>query len=250
MDAASDGLAITDHSATRQLVAKGNLKEEVHRLQEAFHDSITDHYDPLVHRDFSAVPAKSKSGTPSISVNADVTFVPGTALDMHCVRPTDDVMTFLRLVTLPSHQFMQNAGRATGDPDAFGAYVVREWGAEMCFGESVDSGILDSTQLRATVSALATQREQYLCALSRRSLSETKRWVLATEDGSWANDQAYAIQDLRNWMQFGPGMLPAREISRRAAVLSTKEVCSWLRRQGDTQSNASQSIEVIVPRKH
>jgi hypothetical protein len=250
MDAASDGLAITDHSAARHLVANGNLKEEVHRLQEAFHDSITDHYDPRVHRDFSAVPAKSKSSTPSISVNADVTFVPGTALDMHCVRPTEDVMTFLRLVTLPSHQFMQNAGRATGDPDAFGAYVVREWGAEKCFGESMDSGILDSTQLRATVSALATQREQDLCALSRRSLSETKRWVLATEDGSWANEQAYAIQDLRNWMQFGPGMLPAREISRRAAALSTKEVCSWLRRQGATPSNVSRSIEIVVPRTH
>ena len=248
MDAASDGLAITNRFAARRLSTEGTLEQEVYRLQQAFRSSAIEYYVTQKRADRGTVPGTGEPSTLQLHVTADVAFAPGTVLEMHCVRPSNDVLPFLRLVTLPSHQFFQNVARASGDPAAFGAYVVREWGTEKCFGESMDSGILDNAQLRASVSSLSTQRELYLCALSTKSWNDSKRWVLANEGVPWANEQAYAIQDLRNWMQYGPGLLQAREISRRAAALSPMQVCSLLTGFSAARSNATRFIEVVVPR--
>lgn len=250
MDAASDGLSITNRPAARDLVADSTLKQEIERLQRTFRSAPTQQFESSTEGKPTPVVAENTSVTAPLRIQADTSFRPGTLLEMHCARPTSELLAMLRVVALPSHKLLLNAARATGDPAAFGAYAVREWGADKCYGISMDSGVLDGERLRGMVSTLATERDRQFCSMSAKTWEVTKLWALASEGLPWANEQAYAVEDLRNWMQYGAGLLPARSILDRAASLSPQRVCSWVKTEGAARESHTRSIEIDVPLTH
>lgn len=250
MDAASDGLSITNRAAARALVVDSTLKQEVERLQRAFRSAPTQQFESNSERKPTPVAVEHIRATAPLQIQADTSFRPGTLLAMHCARPTSELLAMLRIVSLPSHKLLLNAARATGDPEAFGVYAVREWGADKCFGISMDSGVLDSERLRGVVSALVSQRERQFCSISPKAWQDIKQWVLASEGLPWANEQAYAVEDLRNWMQFGAGLAPARSILHRASGLSPQRICSWIRNEDVAGANHARKVEVVVPLAH
>lgn len=250
IEAAQGGLAVTAHDAARKLSPEVELKQAINELQRAYRNTSVERYTMSGGTAPKTQSVKSGSTSPAVKIVAPMSKSPGTLLQMRCAQPTDGLLAYLRLMALPYHKYFLNAGRASGDRSAFGAYLTREWGQFKCYGPSMDSGVLDREALRSHVSDLWREGNRHFCEMGPEDWGDMRSGVLISEGLSWANDQAYAVEDLRNWMRYGPGIAPARSIAKRAAAITQAQVCNWPGAHGSKDGAPVWTVVVEVPLTH
>ena len=252
LELGSDALGLTDHANGRLLAATTSLKREIEELQSRFRASGIRHFrdsiqDAGSHDD---TVGSAAAGGSLINVTAKQPFNPGTLLQMRCSRPSASLLSMLRLVQIPSHKFFLNASRSSGDANAFGSFPVREWGDYKCFGVSYDSSTLQGDQLRQRTAALTKERERQFCAMSNSAWLSVKQLVLANEGSGYSNSQAFAVEDLRYWMQFGGRENSARAIVAQARKLRPADVCEWSGAERNGGGSRDRTVAVLVPIAH
>jgi hypothetical protein len=238
-------LGIFDNSDAARLTLD-QLSQSVARLQETVGAAQSDYLTsprhpsrpPNVH---ATVPPPDAASIPkTIASPSSVS----SFVRLWCGRPTSDLQLFRRVAVLPLHArlWSQAALGRDSDPDAFGVFLHREAGPYMCYGNALDSGVLQRQDLqRAAEEALARARTE-LCRLSPDSWEVFRRQYLVESSVSWSFYQQERLEDLYDWLEYSDVLTTARVNSFRAAQLNQVAYCQLLSRGLDSLRGGHSAI--------
>jgi hypothetical protein len=230
-------LGIFDNSGAAQLTPD-QLSQSVARLQEMAGAAQSDYLKSPRHPsrppnvDAMLPPPDAASLPNTIASPSSVS----SFVRLWCGRPTSDLQLFRRAAVLPLHArlWSQAALGRDSDPDAFGVFLHREAGPYMCYGNALDSGILQRQDLQRAAEGAIERARTELCALSPAGWEAFRREYLIESSVSWSFYQQESLDDLYNWLEYGDSLAAAHANNSRAERLNQSAYCELLSRGLDS----------------
>lgn len=167
-------------------------------------------------------------------------------LRIRCGPATEAAMSALRLLMPEAHRWVWGRAQASGDPEAFGAFMVIQAADRLCFGTSEDSSVRNQSQLESSAVALERDIADRLCASDEAAWNDLTLSAQRTEELPWSIPQADAVRNLQNWMRGLDGVDAGRIRAGVSGVPHTSFCAGGLENvlgAGDVQS-----IRVMIER--